>query len=388
MRREEQKIPQIELLTPLRGEFYPDEPDDADGEYDYEWAGEMLDGADLVPYQEAIQAMVDRENNLGTDHPSCNLMDYFYGEDTIREKVKCAVVSVKKAENTLYGCTTLTLQEFLEEPELKQLCEYITGQYSDGWGERFEQRDIKVDGGILHVHFYQKEPVQIQEKTEAKIKQDVQTLSQKYEETPAHLPEKQKKYEITDICHPKYPWLRRIRALVRVNEQVEAGTLGGFVESEANLSQDGGCWIYDKAICCGEAVVEKEAGMFDGTLARDSALVTGDACLFDRAAAEGQCCIRSGEIKDRARVAGDAVISESILDGLSPLIAGDSHVYGEVRGRFVVKDLVLPGEKLVNPTADLFILENRERHVLVKTRELKPPKDYPRSTKKKKELER
>ena len=70
------------------------------------------------------------------------------------------------------------------------------------------------------------------------------------------------------------------------------------------------------------------------------------------------------------------------------MIAGDSHVYGEVRGRFVVKDLVLPGEKLVNPTADLFILENRERHVLVKTRELKPPKDYPRSRKKKKELER
>jgi hypothetical protein len=35
--------------------------------------------------------------------------------------------------------------------------EYITGQYSDGWGEGFEQRDIEVDGGVLNVHFWQPE---------------------------------------------------------------------------------------------------------------------------------------------------------------------------------------------------------------------------------------
>ena len=30
----------------------------------------------------------------------------------------------------------------------------------------------------------------------------------------------QKKYEITEITHPKYPWLHRIRARCQVNEQV------------------------------------------------------------------------------------------------------------------------------------------------------------------------
>ena len=46
------------------------------------------------------------------------------------------------------------------------------------------------------------------------------------------------KYEITDIAHPQYPWLHRIRALQDVREDVHQGDLGGFVESERNLSQE------------------------------------------------------------------------------------------------------------------------------------------------------
>lgn len=34
---------------------------------------------------------------------------------------------------------------------------YISGQYSDGWGEGFEQRDIRVDDGMLAVHFWQED---------------------------------------------------------------------------------------------------------------------------------------------------------------------------------------------------------------------------------------
>ena len=58
------------------------------------------------------------------------------------------------------------------------------------------------------------------------------------------------KYKITEIEHPKYPWLHRIQAVSDVNEKVPKGTLGGFIENENNLSQEGTCWIYDDAICC------------------------------------------------------------------------------------------------------------------------------------------
>ena len=85
-----------------------------------------------------------------------NLMDYFDGSAAIKEKVVSAVPSVKESDGVLYGCTTLELKEYLETEELSELCEYLTGQYSDGWGEGFEQQEIQVDGGELHVHFWQR----------------------------------------------------------------------------------------------------------------------------------------------------------------------------------------------------------------------------------------
>ena len=111
---------------------------------------------DLMECMDAIQEAVDRENSPKEEGGDiCNLMEYFRGSDSVKEKVESAVVSVESAEGTLYGCTTLRLKEKLEPGELYELCEYITGQYSDGWREGFDQRDIEVDGGILHVHFWQ-----------------------------------------------------------------------------------------------------------------------------------------------------------------------------------------------------------------------------------------
>lgn len=54
-----------------------------------------------------------------------------------------------------------------------------------------------------------------------------------------------KKYELTNKTIPGTN-LRRIRAL-RDFGDVKAGDLGGFVESEKNLSHGGCCWVFGNA---------------------------------------------------------------------------------------------------------------------------------------------
>ena len=55
-----------------------------------------------------------------------------------------------------------------------------------------------------------------------------------------------KKYEFVDgdtITTPSGKTLRRIRALVAIGLSVAAGDLGGYIESEKNLSTSGNAWV-------------------------------------------------------------------------------------------------------------------------------------------------
>lgn len=197
-----------------------------------------------------------------------------------------------------------------------------------------------------------------------------------------------KKYRITEIAHPQYPWLHRIQVLMDVNTHVKAGDLGGFVQSEENLTQDGECWVYDDAICGEEAIVNGNAGLHDGSMARGSAYISGSAQLFEQAMAEENSYMNAGELKDHARLAGDGMVCAA-ENGHSPLIGGHSNVYGSVGGFVHCKDDILPGEKLHNPTEDMIILENGTRSVLVRVRQLKATEGYETQKKRqKKESER
>lgn len=141
----------IELLTPLTGNFTSRELERQweEGEYEYDvYEGLPLEGADLSQYESEIKEAIEKYNAIGNEEGKpCNLMDYFHGSAAIKENVIRAVPSVKQKDGVLYGCTTLELTTFLEQPETKELYEYITGQYSDGWGEGFEQQEIQVGNG-------------------------------------------------------------------------------------------------------------------------------------------------------------------------------------------------------------------------------------------------
>ena len=140
----------MKFYSPLTADFFPNEPDYEDEFYD-EYEGYPMDGHDLLQYADAVDEAVKKDiADFNGD-----LMQYYHEDDSVRSKVVSAVPSVEIHGNKLCGCLNVELRESLNEGEQAVLCDYISGQYSDGWGEGFEQRDIRVEDGTLAVHFWQ-----------------------------------------------------------------------------------------------------------------------------------------------------------------------------------------------------------------------------------------
>ena len=140
----------MKFYSPLTADFFPNEPDWEDESYN-EYEGYPMDGHDLLQYADAVDEAVKKDiADFNGD-----LMQYYHEDDSVRSKVVSAVPSAKICGNKLCGCLTVELREPLNEGEQAALCDYISGQYSDGWGEGFEQRDIRVEDGKLYVHFWQ-----------------------------------------------------------------------------------------------------------------------------------------------------------------------------------------------------------------------------------------
>jgi hypothetical protein len=79
---------------------------------------------------------------------------------------------------------------------------------------------------------------------------------------------------------------------------VKKGELGGFIEKEENLAQEGNAWVYDNAWVCGNACVYGNARVYGDALVCGDARVSGDAWVC------GNACVYGN-----ARVYGDAWVS-------------------------------------------------------------------------------
>lgn len=202
-----------------------------------------------------------------------------------------------------------------------------------------------------------------------------------------------KKYEITNIAHSHYPWLHRIRALRDVRENVHAGDLGGFVQSEKNLSQEGSCWIFHNAIAAEDAVIAGDAQMRDLAVIRGSAQVSGSAVILHRSMVEDNAIVTAGLVEADSRIVGNARVTECPWTQAVPHIC-DSLVYGDVSGNVhVYRAQVLPGQAFDNPTPDeLSITETYMRIRRAPQREnihFAPPENWtPAKKKTRSELER
>ena len=106
-----------------------------------------------------------------------------------------------------------------------------------------------------------------------------------------------KKYELqpTDLTTPGGKPLFQVVAL-RDFGSVLKGDKGGYIESEANLSHNGDCWVsgdawvYGAALVSGAAWVFGDAQVYGDAWVSNDARVSGDARVYGNAWVYGAAC--------------------------------------------------------------------------------------------------
>ncbi len=201
------------------------------------------------------------------------------------------------------------------------------------------------------------------------------------------------KYEITEISHEKYPFLHRIRALRDVSAEVRVGDLGGFVESESNLSfePDDTAWIFDDAIACNDAYVDKGAVLRGEAVVCDNTYISMGAVLSGHTRAEDNAYIRGAVLSASARASGFSMILNDKDTMGVPILSAHCAVYGKVSGdvRLTGSALVISGEEIRNDTLDTLVISGKNRSVIRDSSrdELAPQQPAPSPPKKQKGCE-
>ena len=143
-----------------------------------------------------------------------------------------------------------------------------------------------------------------------------------------------RKFELTDetFTFPSGLVLRRIRALRDIKRHcVNKGDLGGFVESEKNLSQVGQSWVggeakvYGSAWVYGKCLISKSAKVFGDARVHGNAWIHGKAKVYGEARVSQKARVRdTAHIYDYAQVKGHALVSGvTKISGNSVVLDGD-----------------------------------------------------------------
>lgn len=114
--------------------------------------------------------------------------------------------------------------------------------------------------------------------------------------------------------------LYQIEAINDFNK-VKKGTLGGYIQSTDNLSDD--AWVGDNAKVYDKAKVSDNAWVSDNARVFDNAQVSGDAWVFDNAEVSG-----NARVSDKSWVYGKAQVYGNARVYCEAKVYGDADVYG------------------------------------------------------------
>jgi len=144
---EEPAITMAKLYSPVFVDLW-----ERDEYGDYPAESIELDQSTAAYHIDEIRAALLNERD--PDEAGRGLMTYYHEDDSVNDKVRSLTVDVDLFAGKLWAVSNLEVTEPLTVDELDKLRDYITGQFSDGFGEGFEQREIKIDDGELNVHLW------------------------------------------------------------------------------------------------------------------------------------------------------------------------------------------------------------------------------------------
>lgn len=125
--------------------------------------------------------------------------------------------------------------------------------------------------------------------------------------------------------------LYRIRALKDFGD-VKAGDLGGYIESERNLSQEGDCWVYDKAKVTDEAKIYGNAKIKGYVVISDNAEVFDNAKVYDYAEVSGNAKVYgNAQVEDSAKIYNKVEVFDNALIDKETTLYNKAKVYGKAK---------------------------------------------------------
>ena len=166
-----EELEEFRLFSPLSGLLYP---------YDEDYGGISdqpmeIGPGDLCQYEDQILERIGQER---LEEEGERGLAVYLGNRLLKRKVFSMNPTVEMWNGELWGVLEVKSHGALSPQEMSGLMEEWLGQESDGWGEGFEQREIKTEEGELCVSFWHSGD-DFFIKTEQELKQQTQALGMK-----------------------------------------------------------------------------------------------------------------------------------------------------------------------------------------------------------------
>lgn len=138
------ELVETRLYCPLTFRVDPDDPYD-----DYD----EVDSANYINYDNEINAAVRADLYSDENAVQRGLAAYFHNEN-LDQKVLSAMPGVETCNGDIYGVITVKSYGELNKVEMMDLIDDLTGQLADGFGEGFEQREIRLGEDSVYISFW------------------------------------------------------------------------------------------------------------------------------------------------------------------------------------------------------------------------------------------